>query len=333
MATSSAPSDYPPTDGPQVVVAPVVLVVGPEELLAERAVEAVERAVCARRPDTEVSELEGATLEAGRFLELVSPSLFGADRVLVVRGLPPVGAASKALESYVSDPSADVVLVLVHDGGARGKKVLDAARAKGAREIGCAKLTRHEERVDFVRAEVAAAGGRCDLAAARALLDAVGPELRELSAAGRQLAFDSGGHVDTAAVHRYYRGRAEVKGWTVADRAVEGRLPAAMEELRWALSLGTEPVLVVGALANGLRSVARVGGRRGSSEATIGRELGMPPWKVRNVQRQLTGWTPGGIEAALRAVAQADVDVKGATAHAPYALERAVVAICAARRH
>ena len=310
---------------PAVVLRPVVLVVGPEELLAERAVEAIEAEVRASRPQAEMTDLDGTTFDVGRFLELVSPSLFGEDRVIVVRGLPAAGAQSRALEEYVADPSADVVLVLVHDGGARGKKVLDIARGAGAREISCARLTRYEERVDFVRAEVAAAGGRADAPAARAILEAVGPDLRELSAVSRQLAFDSG------AVARYHRGKADVKGWTVADRAIEGRRPAAMEELRWALSIGTEPVLIVSALATGLRSIARVGARRQRSEAVIAKELGMPPWKVRNVKRQLDGWTPDGIEQALTAVAQADADVKGASAHPAYALERAVAAICAAR--
>lgn len=331
MVTASPSHDTGATAGPSVVVTPVVLVVGPEELLAERSVDAIEQEIRASRPGAELTNLDGPTLDVGRFLELVSPSLFGEDRILVVRGLPPAGAATQALEQYVASPSQDVVLVLVHDGGAKGKKLLDRARAGRAREISCARLTRYEERVDFIRAEVAAGGGHADVSAARAILDAVGPDLRELSAVSRQLAFDSGGIVDRAVVARYHRGRADVKGWTVADRAIEGRLPAAMEELRWALSLGTEPVLIVGALATGLRSVARVGGRRGRSDAAIGTELGMPPWKVRNVRRQVDGWTPDGIERALVAVAQADADVKGATAHASYALERAVAAICAAR--
>lgn len=313
------------------MVTPVVLVVGPEELLAERAVASVEAQVRASRPGAEMADLDGATFDVGRFLELVSPSLFGEDRLLVVRGLPAAGAATVALERYVADPSPDVVLVLVHDGGARGKKLLDAARGGGAREISCARLTRYDERVDFVRAEVTSAGGRADARAARAIVDAVGSELRELAAVSRQLAFDAGGTVDVAVVARYHRGRADVKGWTVADRAVEGRLPAAMEELRWAVSLGTEPVLIVSALAASLRAIARVASRRGMSEAVIAKELGMPPWKVRNVRRQVEGWTPTGIEDALSAVARADTDVKGASAHASYAIERAVVAICTAR--
>jgi DNA polymerase-3 subunit delta len=132
-------------------------------------------------------------------------------------------------------------------------------------------------------------------------------------------------------VHRYYRGRAEAKGWTIADRAIEGRQAAALEELRWALALGTEPVLVIGALAAGLRNVARVGSRRGRQEAAVATELGLPPWKVRAIRRQVDGWTPSGIERALAAVATADADVKGVAAHAPYALERAIRTVCAAR--
>jgi DNA polymerase-3 subunit delta len=250
---------------------------------------------------------------------------------VIVRGLPPAGPALDALVSYAGDPAADVRLVVVHDGAAKAKKQLDAIRKTGLREIACAKLTRREERLDFVTAEVARAGGRITSGAASALLDAVGADLRELSAACRQLVADADGNVDERVVQRYYVGRAEAKGWTVADRAVEGREAAALEELRWALALGTEPVLIIGSLAAGLRNVARVASRRGASDNTIASDLGMPAWKVRTVRRQVKGWSPQGIKGALSAVATADAEVKGAAAHPAYALERAVLAICAER--
>ena len=72
----------------------------------------------------------------------------------------------------------------------------------------------------------------------RALLDAVGNDLRELAAACGQLAADTSGVIDQAVVARYYRGRAEATGFSVADRAVEGRLAEALEKLRWALAVG-----------------------------------------------------------------------------------------------
>jgi DNA polymerase-3 subunit delta len=209
--------------------------------------------------------------------------------------------------------------------------VLDALRRAKPREISCGRLNRREDRLDFLRSEAEAAGGQITSDGASALLDAIGSDLREVAAATRQLVSDSDGRVDEEVVRRYYLGRAEAKGWAIADRAIEGREAAALEELRWALSTGTEPVLVIGALAAGLRNVARVGSRSGRPEAAVASELGMPPWKVRTIRRQVTGWTPDGIEHALRAVAVADGDVKGVSAHPAYALERAVRTICAAR--
>ena len=305
--------------------------VGPEEVLAERALERITREVRAAAPDTEIIELDGPTLEVGRFLELAGPTLFGTPRLVLVAGVPPTGKDADAFVSYLQDPAEDVVLVVSHDGGAKGKKVLDALRRIKPREISCARLTRREDRVDFLRSEAAAVGGQITQGAASALLDAIGSDLRESASATRQLVSDAGGRVDEAVVRQYHLGRAEAKGWTIADRAIEGREAAALEELRWALSTGTEPVLVVGALAAGLRNVARVGGRSGRPEAAIASELGMPPWKVRTIRKQLAGWTPAGIELALRAVATADGDVKGVSAHPAYALERAVRIICGAR--
>ena len=117
-----------------------------------------------------------------------------------------------------------MVLIITHAGGAKGKELLAAAKAAGARMIECPKVTRFAERLDFIRAEFRRAGQRADDGAARALLDAVGSDLRELAAACDQLAADTDGTIDEAVVARYYRGRAEATGFTVADRAVEGHL-------------------------------------------------------------------------------------------------------------
>lgn len=57
----------------------------------------------------------------------------------------------------------------------------------------------------------------------------------------------------------------------------------------------------------------------------------MPPWKIDRVRRQLGGWGPEGISAALQAVAVADEQVKGGGADPGYALEKAVHTIVASR--
>ena len=86
----------------------------------------------------------------------------------------------EALRAYVTDPTDEVVLVVVHPGGARGKALVDAVRKAGAVVVECVKLTRPEERQAFVRAEVARYGGAITAGAVAVLLDAVGNDLREL---------------------------------------------------------------------------------------------------------------------------------------------------------
>ena len=73
-------------------VARLVLVVGPEEVLAERAIEQIIREARSADPAVEIIELDGPTLEVGRFLELAGPTLFGAPRLVLITGVPPTGA-------------------------------------------------------------------------------------------------------------------------------------------------------------------------------------------------------------------------------------------------
>ncbi len=253
--------------------------------------------------------------------------------MLVVRSAQNAGKEVGAeLVRYAGNPAPDVVLVLTHAGGAKGKELVAGAKAAGARMIECPKVTRFTERLDFIRTEFRRAGRRADDGAARALLDAVGSDLRELAAACDQLAADTDGVIDETVVARYYRGRAEATGFTVADRAVEGQLAPALEQLRWALATGVSPVLICSALAQGVRLLGRVGAApRGASSTALAAEVGAPPWKVDRVRQQLRGWHPNGIARALHAVAEADAQVKGEATSAAYALERAVRRIVAAR--
>ncbi|MGC5011487.1 DNA polymerase III subunit delta [Streptosporangium sp. DT93] len=314
--------------------APVILILGDEELLADRAVGEVTSAVRAADPTAEVYDLPGAKVEPGELTRMTSPSLFGEGSVVVIRSAQDlVKDVVTEVVSYAARPAEETVLVLVHPGGVKGKALVDGVRKAGARVVPVTKVTKPAERLAFVKAELKGAGRTIGADATAALLDAVGNDLRELAAACSQLAFDTPGKtIDEAAVARYHRGRAEVSGFTVADSAVEGRLGDALEQLRWALSTGTAPVLLVSALAGGLRSLAKVGGApRNLRGAQLAGRLGMPPWKIERVQRQLNGWGPEGLARAIQAAATADAQVKGGGADPAYALEHMVQTVVANR--
>lgn len=263
---------------------------------------------------------------------MLSPSLFGGRRLVVITSAQDIKAATMdSVVALVKAPAEDVCLVLQHAGGAKGKALLAAARGAKALEITSARLTRADERLSFVRGEVRRAGGSIAADAAALVLDSVGSDLRELSTAVRQLVGDSGGRIDAAIVAEYHRGRAEVSGFAVADRAVLGDIPGALETLRWALSIGVPHVVIADALADGVRTVARVTAAGRGNPYQLAQQLGMPPWKVKRALSQARGWSEPGLRSALAVVAELNADVKGVAVDPGYALERAIARLRDAR--
>lgn len=312
--------------------APLRLVVGEEELLVERAVQQVVVEVRAADPAAEVRRVRAADLTPADLAEALSPSLFAEARVLVLLAAHEVGKElAAAIVEQAADPAEGIVLVVVHAGGARNKGLVDALRKAGAVVTTCNKITRMDERSDFVRAEARRVGGTITGDAIGALLEAVGSDLRELASATSQLVADTGGTVDERAVRRYHRGRAEASGFAVADKVVAGDRAGALEALRWAQLLGVPSVLVADALADALRTLAKVGSAGRGDPNRLAGTLGMPPWKIRKAQQQVRSWGPGALAEAFAAAAEVNADVKGAAADAGFALERAVLRICAAR--
>ena len=311
---------------------PVALVVGDEELLVTRAVGAL--AAAARRADPEVLETEraGADIEGPELHELLGPSLFGDSRLVVIRAAQDLRAAAVGvLTPYLDTPVEGATLVLQHAGGAKGKAVLEAARKRAALEIPCARVTRTDERTDFVRAEVRRAGGRIEAAAVAALVDAVGSDLRELAMTAAQLVGDSDGAITVDVVRAYHQGRAEVSGFAISDLAVVGNAPAALEALRYALDVGVPYVVIADALADGVRTIARVTAAGRGNEFQLAKRLALPPWKVKRALAQGRGWTEPGLRRALQSVAVLNADVKGEAVSPAWALERTVRALASAR--
>ena len=145
----------------------------------------------------------------------------------------------------------------------------------------------------------------------RELIESVGSDLRELAAAAAQLVADTNGQVTVEAIRRYHRGRADVTGFAVAEKAVTGDVTGALEMLRWAMQLGVPHVLVADALADAVRTVAKVAGAGRADPFQLSSELGMPAWKVRKALSQSRGWHPAGLVAAMQVVAEVNADVKG----------------------
>ncbi len=302
------------------------LVLGDEELLVERTVAAILRAAraSAGTDDVPVNRLRAGDVSTHELAELLSPSLFADERVVVLEAAAEAGKDAVALiASAAADLPPGTVLVILHSGGGRAKSLAGDLRDLGAQTHQCGKITKAGERADFVRAEFRSAKVKVDDDTVAALLETVGSDVRELAAACSQLVADTGGRVDAAAVRRYHSGNAEVTGFDIADKAVVGDVAGSAEALRWAMARGVPHVLLADALAEAVHAIARIGPLSGDPYR-LASEVGMPPWRVQKTQKQARRWSRDSVADAIRLVAALNADVKGAAADADYVLEVAV---------
>nr|BFF13747.1 hypothetical protein GCM10025699_50500 [Microbacterium flavescens] len=114
----------------QIRPAAVILVSGPEQFLADRAVRQLRDQLVAEDPSLEVNDLEADHYQPGELITLASPSLFAEPRLIRVANVEKCTDAflTETLR-YLESPADDTYLVLRHGGGVRGKKLLDTVRS------------------------------------------------------------------------------------------------------------------------------------------------------------------------------------------------------------
>ncbi|MEZ5115793.1 MAG: hypothetical protein R2737_05945 [Candidatus Nanopelagicales bacterium] len=324
--------------------ADATLLVGPEPVLVDRALADLVAAVRRIEPTAEVRRLDASADDAaGALAEALGPTLFGDAAVVVVRGVEAADQATvDVLLRALSEPEPGTWVVVIHPGGAKGKKVLEAARATGAAEVACPEVRKGRDALDFLAKEVARHRRAATREALAALYDAVGHDVRLLSAAVDQLCVDvETDPIGVEEVARYFGGVAEVSGFQISDAVWERRPVDALRYLRWAAEAGDRGRIgpaTVGAVASGLRGLVRYAGApRGVPEATVAKEVGVPPWKLRVLRGQLQRWRPEQLARGVVRLAEADAAVKGGlregenldTAQKLLALERLVVEVAA----
>ena len=311
----------------------ITLIQGAEELLADRA---ISDAVNASKGAT-LTHLSADTLELGQITDYLSPSLFGDSRLIVIKGIQDLASElSEEISSYIDSPDENVELILWHKGGVKGKALLERVKKCKPTLVMAEVLKKESDKSDFVRAEFARFSRKISSDAVQALVDSLGSDMRELSGVCSQLAADvvAGAQITAIDVAKFQQGKIETTGFDVADATLGGGTDQALVTLRQALQSGVDPVMIISAIASSLRALAKVSGaNKGSKPFELAGALGLSPWQIEKARRQLAGWTPATLAAAVVTLAEADSDIKGGASDPIYALERSVIAISRSKSH
>ena len=265
----------------------LVLIQGAESLLADRAI----AQVISSKSGAEVISLSIESIEVGVITDNLAPSLFGDERIVVIKEIQDLDSdCSEEIVSYLENPDDNLTLVLWHKGGVKGKALVDKLKKSGAQIILAEAIKKEGEKSEFIRGEFKKLDRKITTEAVQALIDSLGNDLRELSGACSQLASDVavGKTIDEEDVVSYQLGRVESTGFDVADAALDGNTPIAIIKLRNALATGTDPILIVSALASSVRTLAKVSGASRSAKSfELAQSLAIAPWQIDKARRQL----------------------------------------------
>lgn len=313
---------------PSAAATPFHLVYGGDSYLNDRTVRDLKHNAQQRHPDAEVIELDAANTDHYAFDEAVSPSLLSDRSIVIVSNLQNADEKlGDAMVEYCKQackhPDDASVVICQHEGGVKGKRLVEQLAKAGAYKDAVADLKKPEAKLNFTMQCFERHKRRVGPMAAQQLVAVLGDRTGELAAMADQLCFDFDDDPMTIdRVNQYLTANPQVDGFRVADLALSGRTADAIIAMRSSVEQGTAPIALIGALAMKLRTMAKASAVRAGTISMA--EAKTNPWVLKNATRQLSGWTSSGMSACIQMLAWADEQSKTNGSDPIYALERAI---------
>jgi len=268
--------------------------------------------------DLMVDDFDSAEYSLDAVIDAAQTPPFLTDvRIVVARGIGRFTADEVApLVRYLDDPMPTSHVVLVAGGGRTAKALTDAAKRAATSVIDSAPANRKGERAAWFDQQVEASRMRFDHAALDTLREWLGDDLGRLQGVLDTLASAHGSthvlHVDD--VTPFLGDAGGVPPWDLTDAIDAGQTARALELLHRMLHGGDRHPLVVMAILHAhyakLLVLDGVGARdEVAAAAAMGIKPGYPARKAMKVHAELGADRVG---RAIRLLAQADLDLRGA---------------------
>jgi DNA polymerase-3 subunit delta len=312
----------------------LTLITGPEAYLAEREVSRRIAQAKAQTPEARVASAIAADLTPTDLEQMSGTDLFSSATIACITE---AHYTPKDIEQQLLTLARDVpdhlALIVSHAGGNQGKAILDKLSSLAATVLPH-PLLKPKDLPGFVMDEVKSRQRKIAPDAPQALIESVGQDTRSLAAAVSQILADSETDevISVSVVTKYFGGLATVTPYAVSDDVMAGRVGDAIVKLRWALATGVAHTRITSALASSLRQIGIYLTLAATKRQPRAEDIGIPQWRLKSFVPVARAWSPKAVAGAIRAVSQADAQVKGAAQDPDYALERLIIRLASLRR-
>jgi DNA polymerase III subunit delta len=232
---------------------------------------------------------------------------------------------SHALAGEIEGRPPDATVVLLATGTQRIMKLAKAIKEQGGR-VDIAPPRDFEDRKWqlLVAEELRRHGRAADADATAAILGHAGFDVSGIAEKVAQVvAAAPPGRIGVEQVEAVVVGHGSRGSFAVADAMCERRAGEALTLLRGVFEAGDDPVMVLGALAYRIRTLVAVAGKVDPKQI----KLALSPAQARRMEQVRRNFGAGELTAAYRALAAADLEIKGGELPPALAVERAVLQI------
>jgi len=279
-----------------------------------------------------VDEFDGAEYTLGAVADAAqTPSFLTERRIVVARGVGRFTADEVApLVAYLSDPLPTADLVLVAGGGRMAKSLTDAIKAAGGETVSTSPPSKAGERKEWVSEQARGAGVALDASALTRLASWLGEDAGRLAGVLDTLrsTYGEGTTLKAGDVEPFLGEAGGVPPWELTDAIDGGNTTLALQLLHRMMHAGERHPLAVLAILHG--HYARLLALDGldvrdetAAAAAMGIKPGFPARKALGTYRALGSQS---VARAVRLLAQADLDLKGAKDLAPDLVAEVLVA-------
>lgn len=261
-----------------------------------------------------------------------TPPFLGDRRVVVARDVARFGSDELApLLAWLAEPLVTTSLVMAAGPGRLSVKLVNAVKKAGT-VVDTAPGQGRGDRAAWLDAHLARAPVRLDRAAARRLGEHLGEDLGRLPGLLQTLAgaLGPGARVGAAELEPYLGGAGGVPPWELTDAIHAGRQDEALGVLHRMLEGGgRHPLALMATLHNHYAAILRLDGAEVAGDAEAAAVAKMAPYPARKARDQARRLGPARVGRAITLLAQADVDLRGATGlPAALVVEILVVRLC-----
>jgi DNA polymerase III subunit delta len=297
-----------------------------DQALAER-----RGAAAGMAPDDDTDEVVEGSAEQPVFRQIVtaltSPPFMTERRVVVVRNVASLTAEQiDVLVDWLGDPVPTSALVLVSGGGRISTRLTKALTEAGApTHVPAAEQRGRRGDPGPVERQLAISAADADVKLTRDAIDAIVRHLGEDAGRVPELvqllrSAHGPGSLDLAAVEPYLGEAGTAERFALANAIDAGDVPRALEVLHRLMrstsarqAKGLHPLQLMMTLQFHYRSLLRLDDPAIATKEQAAEALGQSPWAAKHRLDASRRLGPDGLREATRLLAEADVDLRGAS--------------------